>query len=167
MTKRSLFFAMFLLAAPACGSDSTGPADEPDPTPPANDTTPTTSPPPPDSTPPPPDTAQIPADSIAGSYTATEFTTGADDVIAAGGSLTLDLALDGTASGRLVVPEEVGGPLDADMAGTYEVTGATIEFTQDADTFVRDAEWTWSPGGVLDGVWTGSGVTITVRMERQ
>jgi hypothetical protein len=49
------------------------------------------------------------------------------------------------------------------MAGTYEVEGAVVRFTQSADTFVRDAIWTWS-GDVMEGVF-GSGA-VTVRLVR-
>lgn len=99
---------------------------------------------------------------VEGSWTADSFIAEGVDVLAAGASLTLILD-DGQVSGSLDVPEAVGGPATADMAGSYEVDGAVVRFTQAADTFVRDAVWTWS-GDVMEGVF-GSGA-VTVRLVR-
>jgi len=103
-------------------------------------------------------------ENVPGSYTATSFVAEGTDILAAGGSLTLVLSGAGSVSGNLFVPASVGGPLDADMAGTYEIVGSRIVIDQDADTFVRDATWSWSDG-VLTGSFGGS-AGVTVRMER-
>jgi len=79
---------------------------------------------------------------IAGSYTATSFTAGQFDVLAEGGSLDLVLGSEGSVSGAMFVPAAVGGPLQADMAGTYTLAENSITISQEADTFVRDAAWT-------------------------
>lgn len=99
---------------------------------------------------------------VEGSWTADSFVADGVDVLAAGGSLFLILD-DGQVSGSLSIPEAAGGPLSANMAGTYEVDGAVVRFTQAADTFVRDAVWTWS-GDVMEGVF-GAGA-VTVRLVR-
>jgi len=65
----------------------------------------------------------------------------------------------------MFVPAAVGGPLQADMAGTYTLAENSITISQEADTFVRDAAWTWSDG-VLDGEWSGGGITVSVQLER-
>lgn len=81
---------------------------------------------------------------VAGSYTSTTFlttdSTGTTDQLAAGTTFTISLAANGTTTGRLFVPGAGagGGDLDADMAGTWTLTGTTVQFAQTADTFVRD-----------------------------
>ena len=80
---------------------------------------------------------------MAGTYSATTFTStnGATttDHLAVGGSLTLTLGPDGTTTGRLFVPggAEGGGDLDADMAGTWTLTGSTVDFAQAAEPAAR------------------------------
>jgi hypothetical protein len=102
---------------------------------------------------------------IAGAYSATVFTGGGYDVLAVGGGLEMTLGSDGSVTGTMDIPAAAGGPFNADMAGTYTVMGNSLTFTQAADTFVRDATWTWT-NGVLNGSWSGGGTTVTVRMER-
>ncbi|MDT8341176.1 MAG: hypothetical protein RQ751_06660 [Longimicrobiales bacterium] len=104
---------------------------------------------------------EVRIEDVAGSYAATQFSAEGNDVLAAGGSLTLTLGTNGTVSGLLRVPEGVGGPFEADMAGTYTLAGDRITFSQQADTFVRDAEWRWS-GGVL----RTDGPVVTVVLDR-
>jgi hypothetical protein len=90
-------------------------------------------------------------DSVAGTYQATTFTfTGAStptDLLAMGASVTIILAPDGTTSGRMFVPGvgAGGGDLDADLAGTWALTGAAVTFDQSADTFMRDLPFTVEP----------------------
>jgi len=82
-----------------------------------------------------------------GSYRAIAFRITPDgeglvDVLAAGGSLSITLDHAGAASGTLVLPASApGGPLTASMAGTATVTGLTVRFDQNADTFVRQVAW--------------------------
>ncbi len=86
---------------------------------------------------------------IAGRYTATTFRAGPTgqppiDVLAAGGTLTVEIAADNRTSGTLALPAAVTGgqALTASMAGTAVRTGNTVRFEQSADTFVRDLRWT-------------------------
>ena len=108
-------------------------------------------------------------DNVAGSYTVTTFTTTSGSVttdwLAAGASFTITLASNGTTTGRLFIPggEEGGGDLDADMAGTWMLTGSTAEFGQAADTFVRDMPFTASANRLL-GQASFSGTTIRVTL---
>ncbi len=108
---------------------------------------------------------------LVGSYTATTFTTTSGgtttDQLAAGASLSLTLAGDGTTTGRLFVPggAQGGGDLDADMAGTWTLTGRTVTFTQTADTFVRDMPFTAEPNQ-LRGNATFGGTTIRVTLSQ-
>ena len=87
------------------------------------------------------------------------------NVLAGGGSFTLNLAGNGTTSGRLYIVASGATPgVDADMAGTWTRNGDTVEFTQAADTFVRDMTFTIEQ--ISDGVWflVGDQVFGTIRI---
>jgi len=103
---------------------------------------------------------------VAGTYVATVLLGPGDDVLAAGGSLTLTLGVDGSVAGSFFIPASLGGPTTADMAGTFTLSGNTVTFSQAADTFVRDVTWTWEDG-ILEANWdTGVG-SASARLERQ
>lgn len=104
-------------------------------------------------------------DSVAGSYTAASFQAEGTNILAAGGSLTLVLTPVGQVSGQFSLPASVGGPLEADMAGTYELDGSRIVIEQEADTFVRDAAWSWVDGALTGSYGSGPNA-VTVRMVR-
>lgn len=78
------------------------------------------------------------------SYGAWELTTTDDqqttDWLEAGASVELSLASDGRTAGRIFVPgaEEDGSDWEADLAGTWSLTGNTVRFQHPADTFIRD-----------------------------
>lgn len=113
------------------------------------------------------DPVMLTLDLVAGTYVATELTANGDDIIAAGGTLTMTLASDGTVTGDFTLPAAApGGPFNADLAGTYGVSGEGVTFTQAADTFIRDATWTWDDG-VLSGEWSQGTGSASVRMVRQ
>jgi len=107
-------------------------------------------------------------DSVAGTYHATTFTfdggSGATDLLAAGASVTVTLAPDGTTSGRMFVPGvgEGGGDLDADLAGTWTLSGTTVTFEQDADTFIRDIPFTAAPSRLRGQETSGTEVVELV-----
>ena len=87
-------------------------------------------------------------ETVAGSYTARTFTltsaVGTTDLLALGSTVTVTLDADGTTSGRLFIPggAEGGGDLDEDLAGTWTLSGSIVTFSQSADTFIRDVEFT-------------------------
>ena len=89
-------------------------------------------------------------ENVSGSYSAETFTvtTAAEtvDLLALGAEVTVDLAADGTTTGQLFVPDgdEDGSDLEADLSGTWTLTGSTVTFSQDSDTFIRDVEFTAS-----------------------
>jgi len=111
---------------------------------------------------------------IAGTYAATFFQTtgssGQRNEIAAGSTLTITLAANGTTTGHLHVAASGSNPVfDADMAGTWTATdNHVVTFTQSADTFVRNMEFTWSSDiqGLStlagDKVFTGTRIQITL-----
>jgi hypothetical protein len=111
--------------------------------------------------------------SIAGAYTATVFRvtpTGQPtvDVLAQGGSLSVTIASDNTASGSLSLPASITGtPFTASMTGTVVQTSATVRFEQTADTFVRDLTFT-VVGNTLQATNQIAGsASFTVTLSRQ
>ena len=103
---------------------------------------------------------------VVGSYRAVVFELDGASAIGAGAGMTLELRSDFTTAGQLFIPASLGGPLDADMSGTFSLDpDGSIVIEQPADTFVRDAEWTWRDGAIL-GSWSSSSATIAVRLER-
>lgn len=102
---------------------------------------------------------------IIGTYEATTLVAEGEDVLAAGGSLTLEFQGTGLVFGTLFVPASVGGPLTADMTGTWGLVDRTLVIDQSEDTFVRDAVWIWDDD-VIDGTCCTASPTVTVRMER-
>ena len=115
-----------------------------------------------------------PMGDIAGIYTSTSFLvtpTGgsAEDVLAAGGLLTIGLEPNGTVTGTLDVPGGVAGvaePIHEDMFGTASRAGNTLVLEQSADTFVRDVTWLIGPGS-LTGRYVGSDGTVEVTLTLQ
>ena len=111
--------------------------------------------------------------SIAGAYTATVFRvtpTGQPtvDVLAQGGSLSVTIASNNTASGTLSLPASITGtPFTASMTGTVVQTSATVRFEQTADTFVRDLTFS-IVGNTLQATNQVAGsASFTVTLSRQ
>ena len=111
-------------------------------------------------------------ETVAGSYTATTFTVssvvGSVNLLAGGATVTLDLATDGTTTGRLFVPEGEldGSDLDADLTGTWSLTDSTVTFEQSADTFIPDVDFIASSNR-LTGEGTFSGGTLLLVLTKQ
>jgi hypothetical protein len=88
-------------------------------------------------------------ENVAGPYTASTFTyetsEGTTDLLAAGG--------------------EGGGDLDEDLTGTWTLAGTTVTFDQDADTFIRDLEFT-ADQDLLIGEDTFDDVTIRLVLSK-
>jgi len=97
----------------------------------------------------------------AGSYVATSWTTtgnsGHQDQLLAGSTLQITLNPNGTTTGHLHVAASGANPVfDADMAGSWAVSGNTVvDFTQAADTFVKDMLFT--VGSNIQGIITLTG----------
>ena len=108
-------------------------------------------------------------ESVAGTYQPTVFTVnsglGPTDLLAAGATVDLTLAPDGTTSGRLFIPggAEDGGDLDEDLAGTWALSGETVTVDQAADTFIRDVEFT-AGRNTLTAEGTFDGVTVSLQL---
>lgn len=123
MTKLFINAASLVLAAAffGCGSDSTEPSGAP-----------------------------------VGSYTPFEWvttgTSGQTNQLAIGSTLQITLASDGSTTGHLHTAASGGNPaFDADMAGTWTMSGNVVQFHQNADTFVRNMDFILQP--IATGAW--------------
>ena len=110
---------------------------------------------------------------IAGIWSATTFTFTESgkppaDVLAQGGGLTITVSSSNRTHGSLTIPSTItnGATVVENMAGTATISGTTVEFQQEADTFVRDVTWTLS-GSTLVTSSTVSGVTLNITLTRQ
>lgn len=111
-------------------------------------------------------------DPLVGTYIATEWTTtgasGQTNQILAGSTLTISLNAGGTTSGHLHVAASGQDPaFDADMGGTWSRNGNTVNFSQTADTFVRNMPFTVVANGsnwalVGNHAFSGTNVQLTL-----
>ena len=108
---------------------------------------------------------------IAGDYTAASLTTTnagtVTDQLAAGATVRVVLAADGSTTGRLFVPALGTQPAtDADLAGTWSQSGDVVALHHNADTFLRDMPLT-AHGQQLVGDRTFSGVRVQLTLARR
>ena len=109
---------------------------------------------------------------VAGSYSATVFTVTeggtTTDLLAQGASIDLLLKTDGQTSGRLFVPggNEDGSDLDADLTGTWSISGSSVNLTQTADTFLRDMTFVVGNDNTLEGEETFGSATVRVSLQK-
>ena len=109
---------------------------------------------------------------VAGTYVATQITVvtaeGTADWLEGGVTLSLTLTATGTTTGQMFLPAAYSAEgIDQllDMVGTYSLSGATVRFSQQADTFVSDLPYTVS-GSVLRGTLIRGSETLSVRLTR-
>ena len=89
------------------------------------------------------------------------------DVLARGGSLTMNITATNTTTGTLVIPQDVfGSAVNVSMAGTVAKNGYAVKFTQSVDTFVRTVGWLAGGGTIATDVNDGSS-RIEVMLTRQ
>lgn len=110
-------------------------------------------------------------ETVAGTYTATEFRigtgSGSQDLLALGGSIDITLNVNGTTTGTLYVPAFGGDEeLDASLTGTWSLDGRTVTFEQGADTFVRDMSFRYTEPGILTGDELFAGGLVEVVLTR-
>lgn len=114
------------------------------------------------------------ASSYVGVYTATVFTITPEpfppvDVLAGGGTLTIEIAADSTVTGQLFIPAAITGDddLSESMAGVATITRTTVTFDQGADTFIRDLTFSRHPGYLaVDQVLVSNDTRYVVRLDR-
>ena len=107
---------------------------------------------------------------VAGSYSAQAFVTttnGVDtDELGRGATLTLVLSPGGSVTGQLHIPANATNPaLDADMAGSWALSGRIVTFTQSADTFVRNMTFAFV-NNTLSGTAVFSGTRVQLLLGR-
>ena len=109
---------------------------------------------------------------VAGTYNATMFTVsdpelGDHNLLAMGATVHLVLNPDGTTTGHIFVPDLGGedGAVDADLTGTWTLNGDRVTFSQTADTFIRDVDFTASQNR-LESEGTFNGTTIRVALAK-
>ena len=105
-------------------------------------------------------------EAVTGTYTATQLTTTeggtSTNQLAAGASITLTLNANGTTSGRFIVP----GELDADLTGTWTLSGTTVSLSHSADTFLTDTDFQVQ-GNRLVGDETFGSTRVQVTLTKQ
>ncbi len=91
------------------------------------------------------------AENVAGDYRLDRLITvtdpgGTKDWVAAGATFAISLNTNGTTTGHLFLPHasDNGFDINADMTGTWTITGHSVNFDQTADTFVKD--WPFTAG---------------------
>ncbi len=100
--------------------------------------------------------------------TTTDGSTGTTtDQLARGASIVLNLAADGSTSGRLFAPAGAGEDgIDADLTGTWSADGDRVSLAHDADTFLRDMTLV-RDADTLSGSAMFNGTTVAVVLERR
>lgn len=108
-------------------------------------------------------------DNVAGSYSALSFTitsgAGTTDLRAIGATVSVALEVNGTTTGRLFVPGggENGADLDADLTGTWTLTGNTVTFHQAGGSFLDGATFTATQNRLSsEGVFQGSTISLVL-----
>jgi hypothetical protein len=87
-------------------------------------------------------------DPLEGTWLATTFRItptgqGQKDVLAAGGTLGVNVAHNFVTAGTVIIPAAVTGvPVTASLAGAAVKTGNTVRFAANADSFMRDLIFT-------------------------
>ena len=114
-----------------------------------------------------------PSEDVTGHYHATTFILTRvgippDDVLAAGGSMILELTADGTAGGNVFVPQSLtDDPQDFELTllGTWTRTGNTVHLVHDAgDSFLEAIDWAVGSNtlsGTLDDIDGSIEITLT------
>ena len=105
---------------------------------------------------------------IVGTYTATRLTAtttlGTQDVLQAGGSLTMVFASSGAVTGTVVIPSE---SLNESFAGTWKIDDGEVEIEEvGEDIFVEDLKFT-VVGNTLVADETFDNVRVQVTLTKQ
>jgi hypothetical protein len=110
---------------------------------------------------------------VAGTYNATVFTatsdaTGQVNLLAAGATVHVVLDPDGTTTGHLSVPDfgQPGGGVEADLAGTWTLSGSTVTFSPaDPNSIIGDIDFTAAQNS-LESEGTVEGQTIHLALAK-
>jgi len=100
--------------------------------------------------------------SVAGTYNASQFTATISgqpvNLLALGATVHVVLNPDGTTTGHLSVPDLGTGAIDADLAGTWTLSGSTVTFSpNDPNSIIGDADFTAAQNSLeADGTFEGT-----------
>jgi hypothetical protein len=107
---------------------------------------------------------------VAGTYNATLFTAttsaGMVNLLSLGATVHVVLNPDGTTTGHVFVPDLGPGEIDADLAGTWTLSGSTVTFTPtDPNSVIGDADFTAAQNS-LEGEGTFEGATLHLSLAK-
>jgi hypothetical protein len=107
---------------------------------------------------------------VAGTYNATLFTAtnsaGTINLLSLGATVHVVLNPDGTTTGHLSAPDLGQGEIDADLAGTWALSGSTVTFRPtDPNSVIGDADFTAAQNS-LDGEGTFEGTTLHLSLAK-
>lgn len=109
---------------------------------------------------------------VAGTYNATLFTVSNDslgtlNLLSVGATVHVVLNPDGTTTGHIFVPDlgQEDGAVDADLTGTWTLSGDKVTFSQTSDTFIRDVEFTAAQNS-LESEGTFDGATLHLALAK-
>ena len=110
-------------------------------------------------------------ENMSGAYSAVELVAADQSVhdwIAAGATLNLNLVQNGSMTGHLFLPNSITGTGDfnADMTGTWLLTGNVIQFGQAAATFVREIDYTAGPDRIVGDKTFGDTLRIIIALRK-
>jgi hypothetical protein len=105
---------------------------------------------------------------VVGSYTATRLTAtsplGTQDILQAGGSLTMQFAASGVVTGHITIPSQ---SVDENFSGTWKIDDGEVELEEVAgDLFVDDMNFS-VVGNTLVGDEMFSGVRVQATLTKQ
>jgi hypothetical protein len=113
-------------------------------------------------------------DPLVGTWLATTFQVtpsgqGMINALTSGGTLGLNIANNFVVTGTLILPPAVtgGAPSTASLAGTAVRTGNSVQFTQSADTFVRNLTFTLVENRLEAANQVVAGTTYDIVLTRQ
>jgi hypothetical protein len=107
---------------------------------------------------------------VQGTYNASRFTATTSEstinLLSLGATVHVVLNPDGTTTGHLFVPDLGTGAIDADLAGTWSLSGSTVTFSpDDPGSIIGDAEFTAAQNS-LDGEGTFNDATLHLTLSK-
>jgi hypothetical protein len=99
-------------------------------------------------------------------FTATNESVGTVNLLALGAEVHVVLNADGTTTGHLSVPDLGPGAVEADLAGTWSLSGTTVTFSPtDPNSIIGDTEFTAAQNS-LDGEGDFEGNTLHLTLSK-
>jgi len=119
-----------------------------------------------------PVTPSLTVDMVKGNYSTIVFNltenTTLTDILAAGGFININLLSDRTTTGQFFIPKVISGDssdTNLNLEGTFSIINDSVEFQQNADTFIRDIKWAFKENK-LTGKFVSSSTIIFVQLQK-